>query len=92
MDKMKTQDMQLMQTSGIQQALSMIRAQSQEQLLQPMAQTAKAQPVKRQTDHLGRACRSTRVEPFIPTAIHKPTNTCTQLDPPQYMFIDQYLL
>ena len=45
-------------------------------LLQPMAQVAKAQPVKKQTDHLGRAWRSTRVEPFIPTAMHKLTSTC----------------
>ena len=41
-----------------------------------MAQAVKALQIKGQTDHLGRACRSTRVEPFIPTAMHKPTNTC----------------
>ena len=42
-----------------------------------MAQVAKALQVKGQTDHLGRACRSTRAEPFIPTAMCKPTSTCT---------------
>ena len=41
-----------------------------------MAEAAKVPQVKGQTDHLGRACRSTRVEPFIPTAMHKPTSTC----------------
>ena len=41
-----------------------------------MAQLAKAQTFKGQTDHLGRACRSTRVEPFIPTVMNKPTSTC----------------
>ena len=40
-----------------------------------MAQVSKALPFKGQTDHLGRACRSTRVEPFTPTAMHKPTST-----------------
>ena len=38
---------------------------------------AKAPPIKGQTDHVGRACRSTRVEPFIPTAMHKLASTCT---------------
>ena len=42
-----------------------------------MAQAAKALQVKGQSDHLGRACRTTRVEPFIPTAMCKPTGTCT---------------
>ena len=41
-----------------------------------MAQAAKALQVKGQTDHLGRACRSKRVEPFISTAMCKPTSTC----------------
>ena len=54
-----------------------------------MAQVAKAPQVKGQTDHLGRACRSTRVEPFIPTAMCKPNklmyswillNTCSLID------------
>ena len=61
---------------GTQQAPSMIGAQLQVLLLQPMVQIAKAQSVKRQADHLGSACRSTRVEPFTPTAMHKLTSTC----------------
>ena len=66
------QDAQLTQASGEQQALMMIGAPWQELLPQPMAQATKAP----QTDHLCRACRSTRVEPFIPTAMCKPTSTC----------------
>ena len=44
-----------------------------------MAQEAMAQPVKGQTDHLGRACRSTRVEPSTPIG-------------PKYMFYVGYEL
>ena len=61
---------------GIQQALLVIGAPQQELLAQPMAQGAKAPLVKGPTDHLGRAWRSTRVELFTPTAMHKPTSTC----------------
>ena len=57
---------------GTQQAPSMTRALLQVLLLQPMAQVAKGQK-----DHLGRACRSTRVELFIPTSMHTLTRTCT---------------
>ena len=41
-----------------------------------MSQAATALQVMGQTDHLGRVCRSTREEPFIPTAMCKPTSTC----------------
>ena len=27
-------------------------------------------------DHLGRACKLTKVELFTPTAMHRPTSTC----------------
>ena len=67
---MKTQDAQLMQASGDTKALLMIGA---ELLPQPMAQVSKALG---QTNHLGRACRSTRVEPFTPKAMCKATRTC----------------
>ena len=54
----------------------MIGAQSQGLPPQPMAQIAKAQPVKGQRDHLGRACRSTRVELFTPTALRRLKSIC----------------
>ena len=65
---------------GLQQAPMMIRALRQELLPQPMAQAAKAPQVKGQTDHLVRACRSTRVEPFIPLCANQQAHV--QLDPP----------
>ena len=71
MDKMKMQDAQLTQASGA----TTSTGDDQQLLLQPTAQAAKALQVKGQTDHLGRACRSTRLEPFIPTAMCKPTST-----------------
>ena len=46
-----------------------------------MAQAAKALQVKGQKDHLGRASRSTQVEPFIPTAMCN-HQAHVQLDPP----------
>ena len=70
------QDMQLMQASGDTVSTiddwSSVTGTTQ----QPTAQIAKAQPVKGQRDHLGRACRATRVELFIPTAMRRLTNTC----------------
>ena len=69
MDKMKMQDAQL--------RLLMIGAQSWVLLPQPMAQIGKAETVKGQNDHLGRACWSTRVELFTPTDVHRLTRTCT---------------
>ena len=60
------QDSQLMQASGVTMST-----------IEDLAPVAKILPVKGQTDHLGRDCRSTRVEPFIPTALCKQTSTCT---------------
>ena len=74
MDKMKMQDVQLTQAGGF------TTSTDDDQSIMTgtrVAQVAKALPLKGQIDCLGRACTSTRVEPFIPTAMCKPTSTCT---------------
>ena len=62
MDKMKTEDAQLTQASGV--TTSTDNDQSTVIRTTPTTNGSRLQ-VKRQTDHLGRACRSTKVEAFI---------------------------
>ena len=78
MDKMKMQDVQLTQASGdTMSSVNDQRSVTGTTPPQPLAQIAKAQPVKGQKDHLGRGYKSTELELFTPTAMHKPTSTCT---------------
>ena len=76
MDKMKMQDVQLMQASG--DTASAVDDWSSVTGTTPATNgtNSKAQSVKGQRDHLGRACKSTEVELFTPTAMHRPTSTC----------------
>ena len=77
MDKMKTQDATLMQARGV--TTSTIHDWSTVMGTMPTTNGSSNQDTtsQGQTDHLGRTCRSTRVEPFIPTVMGKPTSTCT---------------
>ena len=69
------QDAQLMQASG--DTMSTIDDQSTVMGTTPTTNGTSSQGTASQgTDHLGRACRFTRVEPFTPTAMCKPTSTC----------------
>ena len=74
MDKMKMQDTQLMQASGV---TTTVIDQSSVIGTTPAINSSgtNALLVKGQTDHLSRACRSTRVEPFILTDMCRPTST-----------------
>ena len=78
MDKTKTQDVQLMQASG--GPRSTVDDQSSITGTTPATNGSSNQGTTSQganrPSYLGRACRSTRVEPFIPTAMHKPISTC----------------
>ena len=76
MDTMKMQDMQLTQDSG--DTMSTIGDQSLVTGTTPATNGTNSQGTasQQQKDHLDRACRSTRVDPFTPTAIHRPTSTC----------------
>ena len=70
------QDVQLMQASGV--TTSTEDDWNTVMGTTPTTNVSSSQGTSSQgaTHHPGRACRPTRVEPFIPTAMHKPTSTC----------------
>ena len=85
------QDMQLTQASGD----TMITINDQSSVMgttpEPMAQIAKAQPVKGKTTILARPASSQKWNYSHPQ-LCADQQAHIQLDPPQYMFIDQSLL
>ena len=76
MDKMKMQDAQLMQASGV--TTSTDDDWNTVTVTTPATNSSSSQGTasQGQRDHLRRACRSTRMEPFIPTTMCKPASTC----------------
>ena len=71
------QDVQLTQASGVTMSTNDDQSTVMGTTPAPNGPSSQGTASQGPTDHLGRACRSTRVEPFIPTAMCKPTSTCT---------------
>ena len=76
MDKMKGQDVQLTQACGVTTSTDDDWSTVMGTTPTTNGSTSQGTAVKGQTDHLVRACRSRRVEPFIPTPMCKTTSTC----------------
>ena len=76
MDKMKMQDMQLTQASG--DTTSPVDDWSSVMGTTPTTNSSSSQgPASPKANRPSwQGCRSTRVEPSIPTAMHKPTSMC----------------